>query len=241
MIAGIFDMWEGAHDDAAEHLDAAIAAARELGDDELLAYATLARSMTAGPGEGEDVAEQLAIECVAQCRALGDRWAEAAALNVLGWLYVAQERFDEQSPVFEETFAVAEEVGDEHFMALAEVNLAEARLHAGDIDGRVRAPRVRRGAAAVRGTALSVAVPPGCGGAGRGRAGRPDRAARLLGAADRQRETMSISVWGSQATRRVRFVEDVAQGSAVTTRSTTLLAQGAALTFDDAVDLVTGS
>ena len=35
MIAGIFDMWEGAHDDAAEHLDAAIAAARELGDDEL--------------------------------------------------------------------------------------------------------------------------------------------------------------------------------------------------------------
>ena len=196
--------------------------------------------MTAGPGEGEDVAEQLAIECVAQCRALGDRWAEAAALNVLGWLYVAQERFDEQSPVFEETFAVAEEVGDEHFMALAEVNLAEARLHAGDVDGRGR--RLASGAARLRSAGLRYPSPYLLDAAARVAAeqGDPDRAVRLLGAADRQRETMSISVWGSQATRRVRFVEALRKDLGDTALDA-LLAQGAALTFDDAVDLVTGS
>jgi predicted ATPase len=237
MIAGIFDMWRGEHTEAAAHLDAAIAAARQLGDNEVVAYAMLARSMTAGPGEGEEIAEKLGTECVALCRALGDRWAEAAALNMLGWLYVAQERFEEPNAIFDETFAIAELVGDEHFMALAEVNLAEARLHAGTADEAraLLASAARR----LQAAGLRYPAPYVLDAAARLAAHEDDleRAATLIGASDRLRDTMSISVWGSQAERRSRFVEAMRRdlGAAACAER---LEQGAALTFDDAIGMV---
>src|SRR5262249_24532010 len=124
-MAGLFACWAGDHVEAAAVLPGATAQGRALHDDEIVAYALLASSMIPASPGSEDSAEQLVCEGLALCRRQGDRWGQAAALNALCWLRVASARFDESGALFEESLASARAVGDEHFIAMAEVNLAE--------------------------------------------------------------------------------------------------------------------
>ncbi len=146
VIAGMFDLWKGEHLDAVPTLLEALDLGRALGDDEVAAYAIIASAMVAGPLEGEDRAEELAEEGVELCRRLGDRWGEGAALNVLGWLYVARDRFDGTRPVLEATV-----VGG------ARLGRRAPRRHGRGQPGRVLDPRrrSRRG-----GRAADVERPP---------------------------------------------------------------------------------
>ena len=89
--------------------------------------------MIAGPTEGEARAEEIANQSLAVYERLSDLWGRAAALNVLGWLYVAQERFDGNEELFGSTLTTAIAGGDQQFISMAEVNLAEYHLYEGNI------------------------------------------------------------------------------------------------------------
>jgi predicted ATPase len=235
VIAGMFDLWKGEHLDAVPALREAVDLGRALGDDEVAAYAIIASAMVAGPLEGEDRAEELAEEGVELCRKLGDRWGEGAALNVLGWLYVARERFEGTRPVLEATASAALASGDEHLAAMAEVNLAEYSIHAGDLDAadtlltssarRYRALRATYSTAYMLDAAARLS----------GRRGDQRKATLLLGAADHLRESIGVPVWGSQLGRRQALLADLrtALGAPAFDEA---LAAGTRLTFLDALD-----
>ena len=238
VVAGLFDMWSGEHGNALANLVDAASTGRLLGDDEIVAYATLAWSMLAGPLDGEERSEELAEQCLDLCRRLADLWGEAAALNVLGWLYVGQERFAENGPLFVETLAKAQAAGDAHFIGMAEVNLAEYLLDQGDAEqaanvlascaSRHRSVRLRYSVAYLLDAAARLA-------ASRDEA---TRAATLLGAAYQQRVAVGVSVWGSQLARRERLVERLRTtlGAAVYANAS---ARGAAMRYSEAIDAVT--
>jgi len=207
VVAGLFDMWGGEHDNALANLVDAATTGQLLGDDEIVAYAKLAWSMLAGPLDSEERSEQLAEQCLALCRGLGDNWAVAAALNVLGWLYVGQERFAGNGPVFVETLTTAQAAGDAQFIGMAEVNLAEYHLDQGDTDkaaellascaSRHRSLRLRYSVAYLLDAAARLAASHG----------DATRAATLVGAASHLRAAAGVSVWGSQLDRRERLVD----------------------------------
>jgi predicted ATPase len=205
VVSGLFPMWKGEHTEALAVLDESSALATELGDEEVLAHVALARAMLAGPLINERDAEEFGREGMERFRALGDRWGQAAALNALSWLYVAQERFDEGT-LLEDTLAVSLAAGDGQFAALAEVNLVECALAHGDV---ARAGALLASSAA-RHRALRVMYSVGylLDAAARLAAVRGDvtLAAVLIGAADHRREIIGVGVWGSQLTRREAFV-----------------------------------
>ena len=205
IVLGLFQMWSGDHDAAQGVLDEGSRIARELGDEEIEVASILGRSMIAGPREGEDRAEDLAVDAAEIFRRLGDAWGEAAALNVLGWVRVAQERFDGSGSLLERSLRSSSTARDEQFCALSEVNLAEYRLHAGDVDGAAEllGSSVRRH----RALRLPYSVAYLLDATSRLAAARDDlvRAARLLGAAASRRSEAGVSVWGSQAERLERF------------------------------------
>jgi len=240
VVAGMFDMWSGEHREALTKLMDAARTGRLLGDDEVVAYATLAWSMLAGPVDGEERSEELAQQCVDLCGRLADPWADAAALNVLGWLYVGQERFDGHGPLFVETLAKAEAAGDAHFIGLAEVNLAEYHLDRGETDraadllvscaSRHRSVRLRYSVAYLLDAAARLAATRG----------DTMRAATLLGAATHQRAEAGVSVWGSQLDRRQRLIEQLRTtiGAKAFADAST---RGEAMRYMDALDLVTNN
>ena len=207
VVLGLFHMWSGNHGDAAVVLQEGGSLAAALGDDGASAAAILAESMIAGPIDGEARSEELAEQTLGLYRQLGDTWGQAAALNVLGWLYVAQERFDGTRDVFEDTLSVSQAAGDEQFSAMAEVNLAECLLAGDDVESatelisscaeRHRSMRLMYSVAYLLEAAARLAS----------RTGDPERAARLMGAASQMRVASGLSVWGSQLDRRNRFVD----------------------------------
>ncbi|WP_426573945.1 DUF4062 domain-containing protein [Aquihabitans sp. McL0605] len=223
VVLGTFEMWSGDHAAASESLRRGRDIAVALGDDHAVATATLAQSMIAGPIEGEARSEELANEALDRFERLGDAWGVAAALNVLGWLMVSQERFDGADHVVERTLEASLAAGDEQFSAMAEVNLAECRLHEGDAD----AARALLAACADRHRLhrLLYSVPYLLESFARLAAhdGDPTRAAQLLGASSQLRGSAGVSVWGSQLERLERFVS---------TTGSTLGDDGFAAAFD---------
>jgi predicted ATPase len=237
VIEGLFGMWGGDHPSASASLAEGRAIAEACGDDDAVASAILGVSMLVGPTEGEARAEELAREAFEMYERLGDLWGQAAALNALGWVLVAQERFDDELATFELTVSTCAALGDEQFSAMAEINLAEHHLHTGDVAGaaalltssvqRHRAVRLPYSVGYVLDFAARLASHQG------------DRhgAARLLGAASHLRETVGVSVWGSQLQRRDRFIDHLraAIGPAAFDGAH---AAGAALCYADALDEV---
>ena len=205
VVLGMFEMWSGDHGAATSVLQEGLALGRGLGDEAIVASATLAESMIAGPAEGEARSERLAEDALTMYRSVGDTWGEAAALNALGWLYVSQERFDGTADVFERTLAVSLAAGDEQFSAMAEVNLAEYLLHVGQAEAaagllascvaRHRPLRLMYSVAYLLDASARLAAEQG----------DSERAAQLLGAASQMRASAGVSVWGSQLVRRDRF------------------------------------
>ncbi len=202
VVLGTFQMWAGDHIAATESLRLGRDLAVELDDETVLAAATLAQSMIAGPVGGEAQSEHLAEEALERYERLNDRWGRAAALNALGWLFVSQERVDRLADVAERTLEASLAAGDEQFSAMAEVNLAEYLLHQGDVDAcrallsscvdRHRALRLLYSVAYLLEACARLAATEN----------DPARASRLLGAASQLRESTGVSVWGSQLERR---------------------------------------
>jgi hypothetical protein len=212
VVFGLFGMWSGAHEDASAALREGHDLAQAIGDDDAATAATLAASMIAGPTEGEARAEEIANESLAIYERLEDMWGQAAALNVLGWLYVAQERFAGNQAVFDTTLTTATAVGDQQFIAMAEVNLAEYFMREGTVAeatalltsgvGRHRSLRLMYSVAYLLDAVARVAA----------HEQNTIGAARLAGAASHLRAAAGLSIWGSQLERRDRFVDQLRTG-----------------------------
>ncbi len=234
MVAGLFPMWKGDHTKAIAALAEARALGEELGNAEVLAHVALASAMLAGPAVGEAEAEASAVEALEGFRALGDVWGEAAALNALAWLSVAQQRFDEGT-ILEDTLTASLAAGDAQFTALAEVNLAECALAHGELDRaaellassgtRHRALRVMYSVAYMLDAAARLAF----------RRGDALLAATLLGAADHRRDIIGVGVWGSQLTHRDAFVAEV-RATLGEDAYAAAHRDGCALDYNDALD-----
>jgi predicted ATPase len=235
VVFGLFSMWSGRHESASTALREGHDIAVANGDDEAAAAAVLAASMIAGPAEGEARAEEVANESLAMYERLDDTWGRAAALNVLGWLYVAQERFDGNEDVFTATLSTSVAVGDQQFIAMAEVNLAERHLHDGNVAeaialltscvSRHRVLRLMYSVAYLLDVIARLAA----------RDQNAIGAAKLVGAASHLRAAAGLSVWGSQLERRDRFVDQLRTGlgAAVFDDAHTV---GAELCYADALD-----
>jgi hypothetical protein len=238
-MAGLFAGWAGDHMEAAEVLPDAAAQGRALHDDEIVAYALLAWSMIAAPAGGEVSAEQLAGEGLALCRRLGDCWGQAAALNALSWLRVSSARFDESGELFQESLASAQAVGDEHFIAMAEVNLAEYFL---DCDEPDRAADLLASCAR-RHQSLHLYYSVGYMLDAIARfalhQGHTSRAALLLGAATHLRESIGVAVWGTQLERRNELIGAV-RATLGEDGFAQAFATGAALSYANALDAAAG-
>jgi predicted ATPase len=207
LISGMFNMWKGDYEETLPPLREAIAMGEALGDDNIVGWATVGAAMAVGPIEGEAAAEELAHRALDLCRRSGDRWGESAALNALGWLLVGQERFDGNESIFEDTLSASEAAGDEQFAALAEVNLAEYRLHRGDIEGA--AELLASSAARHRSLRSKYSVAYLLDAAARLAFLQDDapRSAVLLAAAEHCRSAVGVGVWGSQLERRNALVD----------------------------------
>jgi predicted ATPase len=209
LISGLFSMWKGDYQETMPPLNEAVTLAEALGDEAIIAWATVASAMAVGPIEGEERAEQLARTALDLCRRNGDTWGEGAALNALGWLLVGQERFDGNEAIFEDTLTASETAGDEDLAALAEVNLAEYRLHRRDFEGaaqmlassaaRHRSVRSRYSVAYLLDAAARLALLQD----------DAPRSAALVSAAEHCRSMIGVGVWGSQLQRRAAFVDDL--------------------------------
>jgi ATP/maltotriose-dependent transcriptional regulator MalT len=209
LISGMFNMWRGDYEQTLPPLREAIALGEALGDEKIVAWATVGAAMAVGPIEGEAATEELARRALDLCRRTGDTWGASAALNALGWLLVSQERFDGNEAVFDDTLAAAEAAGDEQFAGLAEVNLAEYRLHRAELDAaaqllassatRHRSLRSKYSVAYLLDAAARLAL----------RQGATMRSAVLLSAATHLRDTIGVGVWGSQLQRRDALVDRV--------------------------------
>jgi predicted ATPase len=237
VISGTFGMWSGDHSGAMASLDAGRDLAQSLRDDEAVAASVLASSMIVGPSQGEARAEQLARDALQMYERLGDLWGEAAALNALGWLYVAQERFDGAHELFERTLSRSLSAGDEQFSAMAEVNLAEYHLDRGDPAAatdllascvqRHRSLRLMYSVAYLLEAAARLAS----------HGGDTRRATRLIGAASQLREGAGVSVWGSQLERRAHFVDELSAALGPSDFADAIEA-GTQLCYADALDEV---
>ena len=206
VVLGMFEMWGGNHDAALDALREGGASAAARGDIEVVAPALLGESMIVAPTEGEARAEALSRESLQLYRQLNDTWGEAAVLNMLSWLYVAQARFDGNAELFRRTVEASVAAGDAQFSALAEVNLAEYRLHDGDVDGATEL--LVTSARRHRSQRLLYSLPYLLDAVARlaSHEGDLDRAARLVAAAAQMRRSAGVSVWGSQKDRRDGFV-----------------------------------
>jgi tetratricopeptide (TPR) repeat protein len=175
------------------------------------------------------------LEALAAYERLGDRWGEAAALNALGWLYTVQDRFDGNEALFERTLSVSKAAGDVQFSAMAEVNLAEQRLHLGDVEGatilfaacvdRHRSLRLMYSVAYLLEAVARLAAG----------VGDPERATRLAGAASGLRETAGVAVWGTQLDRRNRFFDQLRTALGAD-QFAEAFAAGSRLSYADALD-----
>lgn len=79
----------------------------------------------------------LGEECLALCRASGDREGLAIALTILGFLAVQQARTDEAAALAEEALAISRELGDQWILARALSCLGQAAYFQMDYDRAV--------------------------------------------------------------------------------------------------------
>ena len=208
-VAGLFETWQGDYTASKPALTEAVAIARDLKDDDVLANALLGLSLVSAFTGAVDTAKRDAEEALALYRARGDRWGQATAFSVVTSLLVAEDDFESSGHVFEEALTEAPRIADELNMAMIEANGAEYRLSRGELDDTSRllvsslTTYRRLGALYPSSYAIDAAARFAM------RAGQPETAAALLGAADRVRETIGVPVEAAHRHRRDRLMEEV--------------------------------
>jgi tetratricopeptide (TPR) repeat protein len=234
-VAGLMEMWKGEYSTSLPALTEAVAIARELGDDDLLANSLLGLSLVSSFVEGVHVARAQAEEANGLFRARGDRWGQATSSSIRTWFLVAEDDFKSTGAIFDEALSIADELADELNHAMIETNVAEYRMHLGHHDdaGRLLASSLSRhrklrgfypSSYAIDAAARLAAL-----------TGRPQIATTLLGAAEGLREAIGVPVESSHRSRRYRLTERLRRDltDAVFAQA---LSEGRRLDYEEAID-----
>jgi predicted ATPase len=192
-------------------LEELLPAARETGQDRLVAQALFSIALTKPVPEGEQPAElrELLEESERLFRAAGDDWGVALALIPLGDLALLAGDVAGARGMHEEVLKHATAIGDDHMTAQAHDQLAFDALFASDLaTARAelgRAAALHRSLHDREGTAYSL----------EGFAAlalttqEPELAARLMGAADHARRLVGVAVWPFVRPMRARLEQFV--------------------------------
>jgi DNA-binding CsgD family transcriptional regulator/tetratricopeptide (TPR) repeat protein len=131
--AGLLAFVQGDLATARRHLDASLAVAREIGDDEGVARARLYLIWPAFVSGDYATMHEFAAECVARFRAHGDRWGETVALCHQGMAIKDSEASRGTArALFEQSLALATQRGDVWSIARAANCLGELARTEGD-------------------------------------------------------------------------------------------------------------
>ena len=177
-----------------------------LGDDEVVAYATLARACWPVRSRARHAPRSWRTSALDLCRRSATAGARRRALNVLGWLYVGQDRFEGNGPLFEAALSTAHAVGDEHFVGDGggQPRRVPARTLATPTAAALCWPRARS-AIGPCGSLYSVAyMLDAAARSAASRGGRPRRPCCCSAPPSTFAPTIGVSVWGSQLERRER-------------------------------------
>jgi predicted ATPase len=180
------------------------------GDDEGRATALVGLGLATAPIDAEHAGE-LMRESERLFAGLDDAWAEAIVLGALGWLDTGLGDFAEAAR-FERGYSLSRRVDDKVSTAHNGTNLAELYVAQGrPEDARAVLSVALDAYEAVRlHDGLSYGLEAAAGLASTG--GRPEEAARLLGAADGLRDEVGVPIWGPRLTRFESFVRSVREG-----------------------------
>lgn len=236
-IAAGFVEWPTDQVVAREHWVTATEQFRALGDDRFIAYSL---ALTSGTYIGDDGCYDFAIrlcdESISLARAVGDLPLIAQALNIAGELARVHGDDDLALAVYEEGMALAAQAGDEAHLSVFLANLAYLAVHRGD---HVEARRLGCEALALcwslgrrmmAAWTVSELAGPELG------LGRPERGARMVGAADQALLTLGATRHPGDTPEHERVVTDLVAALG-RDRFEELWAEGAQLSLGEAVDL----
>lgn len=232
--AGILAVWQADYSVAVPWMYEAVLIFRAEKDKHGLANALLGMSLIISFVEGDEKAKTLIDEAIRLHEEENDDWGLASALNILCWLRIALEDYESPDD-FERSLTMARKVGDELGIAMSMSNMAEYKIHHDEIDEAkdllrrafplYRDLRMRDSTAFALETVAKISA----------REDRTEIAARLLGAAERMRESVGVPIWGSARARHeaavARLRDQMGESSFKAGWS-----EGRTLSFDEAID-----
>ncbi len=138
--AGGLAYWRGAREEAREHYERAVAIARALGDEKLLAdelyNLSFAFTVTADQATPDSVTKSTALinEAIETYRRIGDTAGEARAMWALGTAFYYQEDWQAAIEVFERSYEAVRPLGDAFSLAWILRMLGSAEIRLGRLD-----------------------------------------------------------------------------------------------------------
>jgi predicted ATPase/class 3 adenylate cyclase len=131
--AGQMHYFGGQLAEARQHLEGALAAARELGDREIQAGILQPLGMTCLGLRDDDAADRYLTQALDLARTMDDPVELAAALNALAMLRRTNGEVVAARPLLEEALALARQVQDTANAAILQLNLAMVEINASDV------------------------------------------------------------------------------------------------------------
>ncbi len=236
-LAAGFVEWTRDREVGRRHWRAAEERFRELGHDRYLAY-SLALISTTYVGDTDSTPEALEIcdESIALGRRVGERPLLAQALNIRGELTRVTGDDDGALAAYEEGLELARAAGDRTHEAMLVGNLSFIAEHRGDYEEawRLCVEAVRLSWALGRRLVLAATMAQ-MGGASLG-LGRPERGAVLMGASDEALRRLGVDPSPGD-TPELERVAAALRAELGDERLEELLAEGARLSLDEAVEL----
>ena len=236
-LAAGFVEWTRDREVGRGHWRAAEKLFRALGHDRYLAY-SLALISTTYVGDVDSVAEALEInaESIELARRVGERPLLAQALNIRGELTRVSGDDDSALAAYEEGLELARAAGDRTHEAMLVGNLSFIAEHRGDYEEawRLCVEAVRLSWALGRRMVLAATMAQ-MGGASLG-LGRPERGAVLMGASDEAMRRLGVDPSPGD-TPELDRVAAALRAELGDERLEELLAEGARLSLDEAVEL----
>jgi len=225
---------------AREHWDTAEGLFRASGNDRYLAYALALRSGTyIGDGQSYAASLRLCDEGIELARRVGERPLIAQALNVKGELLRVQGDDARARQAYQEGLELARAAGDEAHASVFLANLAYLADHSGDYAEALAlgkdALRIcwRLGRRMMAAWTVSELAGPELG------LGRAGRGALLVGAADEALRILEVTRHPGDLSEHERVVTAL-RGALGERELARLLAEGARLSLEEAVELVLG-
>jgi predicted ATPase len=232
--AGILAVWQADYTEAVPKMYESVEIFRAEHDPHGLANSLLGMSLIISFLEGDEKAKEYISEAIELHEQQNDEWGLAAALNILCWLHIALEDYESRED-FDRAAVLSKRVGDELGIAMSMSNMAEYKIHHGEMDeakdllGRAfplyRGLRMRDSTAFALETVAKIA----------GSESKYEIAARLLGAAEKLRETVGVPIWGSARARHEAAVARLKDQMGDESFSAGW-AEGRSMSFDDAID-----